>query len=254
MRAHGDVHEEIAALSKLIETEPAGATLLMRRGELHRAHQDWAAAGSDFDAALKLDPKLIAVELARGEMLGEAGRTDDAIAAYDRFLAREPGSSAGCAGRARVLAGAKKWEAAAEDFSSAITHASQPEPALFIERAKALHAAGKLDDAVSALDAGIGRIGLLVTFLLPAVDLEIEAGRPDAALARLEKMMDSTPRKERWLLRRGEILEMAGRSEAARDAFTAARTALASVPADRRATAAMQDLAKSIDAALERLR
>ena len=85
-------------------------------------------------------------------------------------------------------------------------------------------------------------------------DFENEAGRTDDALARLAKIIDATPRKERWLLRRGELLEKASRTDAAREAFAAAHAALEAVPADRRATAAMQDLAKSIDAALARLR
>lgn len=253
-RGHGDVHEEIAALTKQIETAPADAQLRLRRGGLHRVHRDWAAAGADFDEALKLDPRLTAVDLARGEMLGEAGRADDAIAAFDRFLAQQPGRSEGYAGRARVLAHAMKWEPAAEDFSRAISLAPQPEPALFIERARALRSAGKLDDAIRALDAGIARLGPLITLMQPAVDFENEAGHTDAALARLAKIIDAAPRKERWLLRRGELLEKAGRPAAAREAFAAAHAALEAIPADRRATAAMQDLAKSIEAALTRLR
>ena len=251
--AHGDVHGEIDALTKRIAKSPADAKLYFQRGELSRAHQDWAASGADFDKAEELDPALDFVDLARGEMLAEAGRGDAAKAALDRFLSRHPEHAAGYAVRARVLAKAMSWQAAEEDFARAIAHSKEPDPALFIERAQALRAMGKLDGAIRALDEGIALKGPLIVLMLAAVDLEVEAGRIDAALARLGKIIDAAPRKERWLARRGELLEKAGRTGAAREAFAAAQSALAAVPTDRRATAAMQDLAKSIDAALARI-
>ena len=251
--AHGDVHEEIAEFTKRIAASPADAKLYLQRGELHRAHQDWPAAAADFDKAEELDPALVFVDLSRGEMLGEAGRTDAAKAALDRFLSRRPDDATGYAARAQVLAQALSWEAAAEDFARAIAHAKEPEPALFIERGRAFRAMRKMDDAIRALDEGIARMGPLIVLMQAALDLETEAGRTDAALARIGKIIDASPRKERWLTRRGALLEKAGRTDAAREAFAAAQSALATVPADRRSTAAMQDLAKSIDAALARI-
>ena len=241
------------ALTKEIEASPTTAKLYLQRGGLQRAHQDWAAAGADFDKAAELDPALAIVDLARGEMLGEAGRTDAAKEALDRFLSRRPDHSAGFATRARVLAKAKAWQSAAEDFERAIAHTKEPEPTLFIECSRALRALEKVDDAIRALDAGIARWGPLIVLMQTAIDIEAEAGRIDAALVRLGKIIDSAPRKERWFVRRGELLEKAGRLDAAHDAYIAAQSALAAVPADRRVTAAMQDLAKSIDAALARI-
>ena len=251
--AHGDVHEEIAATTKRIAESPADAKLYLQRGELHRAHQDWTAAAADFDKAQELDPTLVFVDLARGAMLGEARRTEAAKVALDRFISRRPDDAAGYIARARVLAEAESWQAAAEDFAQAIARSKEPEPTLFIERSRAFREMKKMDDAIRALDEGIARMGPLIVLMQAALDLETEAGRTDAALARVGKIIDASPRKERWLTRRGALLEKAGRADAAREAFTAAQSALASVPADRRSTAAMQDLAKSIDAALARI-
>ena len=250
---HGDVHGEIEGVTKRIAVNPADAALYFQRGELYRAHQDWAASGADFDKAQELDPALDFVDLARGEMLGEAGRGEAAKAALDRFLSRRPEHAAGYAVRARLLAKTLSWQAAEEDFARAIERSKEPEPALFIERSRALRALGKMGDAIRVLDEGIARKGPLIVLTQTALDLEVEAGRIDAALARLQKITDAAPRKERSLARRGELLENAGRTGEAREAFAAAQSALAAVPADRRATAAMQDLAKSIDAALARI-
>jgi tetratricopeptide (TPR) repeat protein len=220
---------------------------------LHRAHQDWVAAGVDFDKAQELDETFIITELLRGEMLADAGRLAEAAAALDRFLKQCPDSAPGFTARARVHAREKRWAAAADDFGRAIEFARPPNPELFIERAQAFRAAGRLDDAIATLDTGLAKLGALITLTILAIDCEVEAGRLDAALARLAKVVDTAPRKERWLFRRGELLEKAGHSEAAREAYTAAQAALAKLPPERRATAAMEKLAQDLTTVMNRL-
>src|SRR4029434_3812977 len=87
---HGDVHEAIVNVTKEIEARSDDPKLYLRRGELHRAHQDWVAAGADLDKAQELDATLIITELLRGEMLAEAGRLSEASVALDRFLKQCP--------------------------------------------------------------------------------------------------------------------------------------------------------------------
>src|SRR5262245_7785095 len=67
--AHGDLHEQIAAATSQIEKNPKNAELYLKRGELHRAHEDWDAALADYERAAILNPKLIVVDLARGKVL-----------------------------------------------------------------------------------------------------------------------------------------------------------------------------------------
>src|SRR2546426_2682773 len=67
--AHGDLHEQIAITTKLIQREPHNAALYLKRGELHRAHGEWDAAMADYERAAELDPKLEVVDLARGKAL-----------------------------------------------------------------------------------------------------------------------------------------------------------------------------------------
>ncbi len=253
LRAHGDVHEEIAALTTQIEATPLLPLLFLRRGQLHRTHRDWTAAEADFQKARELDPALFATDLALGETLMDAGRPSEAIAAFDRYISQRPEHSAGYAGRARAEAAAMQWEPAAEDFARAIAHDEQPEPELFAAQSRALQAAGKIEEAIRVLDDGISRLGPIVTLTQPAVELEAEAGHLDPALARLAKILAAAPRKERWLLRRGELLEKAGRIAEAREAFAQAQSALAEISADRRQTAAMLGLAALIEAALARV-
>jgi tetratricopeptide (TPR) repeat protein len=247
------VHEAIANVTREIEAHPDDAKLYLRRGELHRFHQDWTAAGADFDKAQELDATLIIAELLRGEMLADAGRLEESRNALDRFLKQCPDSVPGFTARARVQARERRWAAAADDFGHALEFARTPNPELFIERAQALRSGGKLDDAIATLDAGVAKLGALITLTQLAIDCEVEAGRTDAALARLAKVVEAAPRKEPWLFRRGELLEKAGRTDTAREAYLGAQAALTKLPPERRATAAMNELEQKLATALGRL-
>ena len=104
------------------------------------------------------------------------------------------------------------------------------------------------------LDEGIRRLGPLVTLELPAIELELRAGRYDRALARLEQVSSQSPRKETWLARRGEILELANRAPEALAAYSACLEAVEILPPDRRRTAAMTELTERVRSAMSRLR
>src|SRR5512132_3461569 len=99
--AHRGIDEQIRDVTRRIEAAPRDATLLLQRGELHRAHGDWAAAERDYVSAHRLSPSLEAVDLCLGTMLLESGRRfPEALAALDRFLARKPGHAGGLVTRA----------------------------------------------------------------------------------------------------------------------------------------------------------
>lgn len=143
--------------------------------------------------------------------------------------------------------------AAADDFAAARAHSSPPDPGLFIKHARALHAARRDDEAIRTLDDGLAKLGPLITPTQEAIDLEDTAGRIESALVRVEKMIESAPRKERWLVRRATLLEKLARPRKARESLIAARSAIEALPAERRASAAMAELSAQIDGALTRL-
>src|SRR5512145_1757642 len=71
--AHGALHEQIARASRAIRVAPDDAGLYLVRGELHRAHRDTSQALDDYAEALRLEPGLDAVRLARGRLLADVG-------------------------------------------------------------------------------------------------------------------------------------------------------------------------------------
>jgi predicted Zn-dependent protease len=239
--AHEGLHEQIAAITAKIKRDPKNASLYLQRGELHRLHRDWSRAATDYNRAARLQPGLTIVDLARGKMLFESGRLQRSKLVLDRFLSQQPNHFEGLTTRARVLAKLGSTADAIKDFTGAI--AQSPEPELYLERAETTIRDGKrLDEALSGLDEGIKQLGPIVTLQLPAIELELRRQNYEGALSRLDLIAAQSERKETWLVRRGEILRLAGRDEEARAAFNAALVAIESLPPWRRQSKAVTAL------------
>jgi predicted negative regulator of RcsB-dependent stress response len=98
------------------------------------------------------------------------------------------------------------------------------------------------------MDEGLKRFGPLVGMQLYAIELECARKHFDEALTRLETISARAERKERWLVRRGEILTLAGRRDEARKSFTAALAAIESLPPRLRQSPAILELKKRVEA------
>lgn len=246
--AHGPAHEQIAALTEEIKKNPRDAVLYLKRGEMHRAHEQWDAAQADFDTAAMINPNLAPLDLLRGRLFQEAGWNLSARVALDRFLARNTNSVEALITRARTLVKLSEPLAAANDYARALALLPEPAPEIYIERSQALAAAGDkhLDDAVRCLDEGIGRLGPLVTLELFAIDLDVKRGSFDSALRRVDTVSGRLPRKETWLAKRGEILLQARRTNEAHSAFQAALSAIDSLPPARKSLPAMIELRRRV--------
>jgi predicted Zn-dependent protease len=255
--AHMEVHEQIRAMDRMIEAQPNDPKLYLRRGELHRIHQDWALAKKDYLKARKLEPDLAAVDFCMGRMKLEAGKPAEAKRYLDRFLRRLPNDPKGRQVRGETLVELGQPLAAAEDFTVALDNAVQgtPRPEIYIARARALVSAGPeyLDRALSGLDEGLQTIGWPVTLDLYALELEIKAKRFDDALSRLDRLAANSTRKEPWLMRKGAVLEAAGRNGEATQVFQQALKAIDTLPRHRRGTRAVKRMEDEAAAALERL-
>jgi len=251
-QAHEGLHEQIEALTAKIKRDPKNASLYLQRGELHRLHRDWSRATADYDRAERLQPSLKIVDLARGKMFFESGKLQRAKVTLDRFLSQQPKNYEGLVTRARVLAKIRSGNEAARDFGEALAVSAVAEPELYLERAQVI--AGdeqRLGEALTGLDEGIKRLGSVVTLQLAAIDLELRRRNYDGALHRLDLIAGQSQRKEAWLVRRGEILKIAGRDEEARAAFNAALVAIESLPAGPRQSRATTALELRARAALK---
>ena len=255
--SHDDADARIRALDRRIAEEPPNASLFLDRGELHRIEGDHGAALADYARARALDPGLVVVDLCVGRAHLESDRPAEAVEVLTRYLANRPGDARALALRGTGRAALGDHLLAAEDLSYAIALHGDRDPSLglYLARARALREAGgvHLAEALTGLDEGLERLGRPVTLELMALDLERTMGRFESALARLDRLVAGARRPEPWLVRRGEVLEQAGRREEARQAYEAARVALEVLPAPVRRRGGAVGLAVRVDAALRRL-
>jgi len=251
--AHGDLHLQIEEVSKRIAQEPKNAELYLKRGELHRAHQEFDPAQADYDFAAALNPHLAFVDLARGKMFLDADWPLSALVALDRFLAEHTNHVDGLVTRARTLVKLGRRLRAVDDYAHAIAGAAQPQPEMFLERAQALTNEGPayLSQALKGIEEGIHKLGPLVVFQMFAIDVELKQQHVDAALARLDGIAAQSARKEKWLAQRGEILQQAGRNNEANEAYRGALKALGALRPGLRQVPAMVELEKRVQAGLE---
>jgi tetratricopeptide (TPR) repeat protein len=251
--AHGDLHEQNAALTTEIIAHPKRAELYLQRAELHRLHGEWAEALADCQRAESLKTDLISARLLRGKILFGAGKFTEARIALDQFLQSEAKNSDGFLTRARVLVKLEKFELAATDFSKAIQFANIPEPDLYLERAAAWQAAGKLQTALAGVDEGVSKLGAIASLEIPAIELELRLQRYDNALHRIDLLSGQSQRKETWLLKRGEVLEKAQRFAEAKEAYAKTAEVLAQLPLRYKQSEATKHLEIQLAAAQKRL-
>ena len=130
-----------------------------------------------------------------------------------------------------------------------------PRPEYFLERARALEAAGPshLAEALTGLDDGVERLGDVITLQLYAVDLELARGNYEGALERLDQISAGSVRQEPWLVRKATILEAAGRKEDARAAYEQTLISIGELPSSRRNNKAVARLEHEAREALKRL-
>lgn len=251
-RAHGELDRQIAAVTDRLRRAPKDATLLLQRAELYRQHAEPEAALADLARARQLAPLLVEVDFTEGRVLLDTGRLAEARAALDRFLAAQPDHPIALWYRAQTLVKLDHRRLADADLKRCLEVAPEPTPELFIARAVNLEKLGDLEPALAVIEAGIQRLGAISSLNLAAAELEVKLRRLDAALARLDQLIAASARKEALLVRKGNLLAQADRSDAARQCYLAARTELELLPPTTRKTRNNRALAEEITKALEK--
>lgn len=252
--AHAGLHERIAFLSQSLAANPTNAEVLLMRGEAYRLHDEPAAAIADFERALNLNPGLDLARMGLGRAWLDSGQPKKALAALNEYLLKHTNSAEAFLVRARAQSRLGEYRAAANDYQACLQGpTTAPAPEIYLERSAVLEKAGALGEAIANLDAGITRLGLVPGLQLQAVDLELKQQHVDAALRRIDSLIENSARKEFLLVRRGTILEAAGRQTEARRAYILAESQLATLPRGRLQTPALRELAEQIRSALLRL-
>jgi hypothetical protein len=250
---HGSVDQRLTALDAEIKKSPNDAALFLQRGATHAEHEDWTAAEADFAAAEKLVPNLAERFFARGQALLDGGKAEEARVDLEKYCATEKPAARGWAALGRARAKVEMWAGAAAAYERACAGEMQVE--WVIEWTRALQKSGNDDGARTAIEAGIARLGPLITLHNARIELEEHAANWPAALEQIERASKvAGGRAERWLIRRSVTLERAGRVPESVAALEEAAAIWEKLPDERKAQAGSQVLKRDIDSALARLR
>jgi tetratricopeptide (TPR) repeat protein len=211
--AHPGLHHDIEQVTELLAAEPERADLWLRRGRLHRMSDHLAASLSDLDHARELAPEMGEVALERGLTLGALDRDLEALEELDRFIRLRTDSSLAYAERARIRARLGRLGPAITDYSRSLDLNEDVE--IYILRGRLQEQNGRLDDAAAGYRVGLERLNGAVVLRLALIRVETERGNYDVALALIDEQLAQAAAKTDWYLRRGDVLEAAGKPAAA---------------------------------------
>jgi len=230
-RAHPGPHEEIARLDVAIAAEPGRADLHLERAVQYRLASRYDEALADLARAERLAPADPNVYLQRGLTLTEMGRDADADAALTRYLGDGAGNAVALAERGRIRARRGDFEGALADYSAALALEGQVE--LFLLRGGAQEKLKRLAEAAAGYREGLTQFPGDAALQEALVRVEVERRNFDAALVVVADALARSPQRTRWLLRQGDILELAGRRDEATEARLAALAEIDRVLATR---------------------
>lgn len=232
--AHGTHSSLMALLDKRLAVQPENARLWFQRALLQFEHDDWDAAAQDLAKAQRLAPGKFPVLWWQGKILDQQGKPHESKAVLDGFLAKSPNHSGALASRARVETKLGLHNEALADLRAALANQPDAGPDLIQETAQALANRGNTDESIRVLETGSARLGNVPSLQLKILEIEVNAGRFESALARLKQLEKSAPRPEPWMEKRASILAQAGRPGQSNAAWRALITHLNALPAAER--------------------
>lgn len=236
---HEDEGKTIARLSDEIAAKPNDGSLFTRRATLHLERGDWQACLVDLERAKRTGKGGLEVLRARALI---AGRHYEHAIAVVRPVA-DDAMAAMMMARAEAALG--RVAEAADDYHQAMKRLAHPEPDHFLEGADLLCLAGRSHDALALLD----RAPQTIVIVERAIQLEA----PEAALKRLEALIEASQIKEPLLAKKAVFLAKNGREAESVTVWRTLADRLTRLPPQSRGSHAMSKLAQQAHHALAAL-
>ncbi len=210
--AHGSLHEAIERKSRQIEEQPDDALLRFERGMLYQEHGDIGPALKDFHKVLQLEPAYHICHLPLAQLYRDTGNFKQALLHINTFLEQEPENPFGYETRASISQKTGAYLSAAADLKKMIAlkngNAIRPDDYFNLADGILLAYPGRYGLAIDALEEGLQRLGGIISLQERLVDMEIAAHRYAAALERIELVMQSLPRKGKWLAKKEAVARL----------------------------------------------
>ena len=260
--AHPDLTEAQDMIAHAIEEDPENAALYLRRGTLETKSRDWDAAVASWLKAASLGADRNITDVALANALRESGLNKAALAAAEIALDRDDRNGPAYLARAQIHQSSGRDRECADDFRRAVELIERPQPGMVLlamdaQRARPAAASvaglapldndsperpGETEDlrrrnvlaALDVADAAQSKLGPIAAIQERALELELELGRYDRALERIDTLIAQAPKHPIWVARRAEILEADGKVLAAAEGYQQAVNLIAARPPDRR--------------------
>jgi tetratricopeptide (TPR) repeat protein len=221
--AHDGPEHVIEALTVQMKQEGASASLLYRRAVEYRALSKLDRAAEDLQAAVKLSADYLPAQRELSLVRFAQGRNADSLSAIDRAVSLVSGERERAPLymiRAQVHAATGRPTDALTDCERAFAP-GDGEVDWYLTRARIQSSVAQWDAGLAGLRQGVTKTGSAV-LEVEYVEMLIDAGRFEEALARIDPQLKSVRWQSAWRLRRGRALLGSGDTAAARAELTAA--------------------------------
>lgn len=246
--AHGEYHDVVRRLTPQIEAEQENTQLRYQLTSAHVEHDEWKLALAECDRIEKIAPGKHQLGYFRGRSLATAERWEEALAPLDEFIKSDPSNQEALVWRARVHLQLKDPEKATADYRKALEASRNPE--YHTEFAKALAKQGLADQAVTALQHALKLNPDDPALLECMVECATTAKDSPAGLAAIDRLIQTWPRPEPWMLRRAKLLAAADQKDEALAAWNALALHLKSLSNFDRAQPFLVEIEAETNAAL----
>lgn len=226
--AHPGASSTIEHFSHAIEHKPDDQALYMRRGIAYSNDGQFDKALADFERAKKLgEPVVVSFDL--GVLHYRRRNPQIAKDYFDEYLDVFPVHLGCLEYRARLLRDMGEYEASVADFRKLFELQHRPNPGHYLSVVTMLVASDAEEGVVLSLkllDSGIDKLGLIPQLQKRAIQLEVDRGRTDLAIKRLETLKPVLGRSPDWKVDMAVLQLQLGKKEAARSLLNKASSQL----------------------------
>jgi len=201
--AHPDLMAQIELLDEQMEVNPQDADLLLKRGDLHRRHEDYQSSRRDFDAASNLTPRHELLDFYLGRLDFETGNPEPAELLLDKYLRTHTQHAMAWKLRGEISLALDHPGQAVAYFQNAIERSAAPSPDLYRQQVLSRVASGEAhwSDALAIARQGLEHFGLEVTLLGLGVDISLASGDIEAAEQFLSRLPPGLQKLPAWQVR-----------------------------------------------------
>ena len=215
-----DPDARIARLTERIAVSPSDVDALAERADLLLQEDRLEDATADLrllEALAPDDPRML---LLRGLVAYERGDVDRAEVDLEAWIFRTGGALVPCRLLGTIYERSDREEEALRMYDAALAFGDDVD--VHLAKGRLLEGLGRHAEAASSYEAALAGGAPSAALRARLIDVERRLGRHDRALAHVDAALREARLDTRWLLRRAEILDDAGRSAEARRARLAA--------------------------------